>query len=226
MSKPLARKKPRPARPYHHGNLRQAMVDAAVELVEASGAEGVTVREAARRAGVSSGAPFRHFANRQELMTAVAEDAMAKLRVSIEQRPGLADECPLTRLLAMADGYIHWAVQHPTHYRVLGDRILVDFYGSEALLRDNLWIRATMQATLIEAQRKELLRPCDLNVVALQARALAYGLARMHVDAHLKEFGIPRSKARATMYGVLCDFIVNLARDPEALRQRLERTGV
>jgi len=196
--------------------------EAAVQLVEETGAEQVTVREAARRAGVSSGAPFRHFATKQELMTAVAEDAMAKLRVNIEQRLGNGSACPLARLLTMADGYIHWAVQHPTHYRVLGDRTLVDFYGSEALLRDNLWIRETMQAALEEAAKQGLLRDCDLPTVALQARALAYGLARMHVDAHLREFGIPKSKARQIMCGTLRDFILSLAREPEKVRRRLD----
>jgi AcrR family transcriptional regulator len=220
MSKSPTPKRGEP-RPYHHGNLRRAMIDAAVQLVKETGAENVTIREAARRAGVSSGAPFRHFATKQDLMTAVAEDAMAKLRLGIEQRITGSEECPLTRLLAMADAYIHWAVQHPTQYRVLGDRTLVDFYGSEALLADNRWIRETMNSALSEAEAQGLLRPCDLTVVALQSRALAYGLARMHVDAHLKEFGIPKAKARGAMYGVLRDFILSLARDPTGLRRRL-----
>lgn len=125
----------------------------------------------------------------------------------------------------MADGYIHWAVLHPTHYRVLGDRTLVDFYGSDALMRDNRWIRETMQAALQRAQSMGLLRTTDLAVVTLQSRALAYGLARMHVDAHLKEFGITKSRARAAMYGALKDFVVSLARDPEALRKRLKAAG-
>src|SRR4051794_6351575 len=63
------------AQPYHHGDLRRVLIDAALHLVGESGANAVSVREAARRAGVSPGAPFRHFPSRDALMNAVAEEA-------------------------------------------------------------------------------------------------------------------------------------------------------
>jgi len=204
---------------YHHGNLRAAMIDAAIGLIAEKGAEAVTVREVARQAGVSSGAPFRHFASRKALMTAVAEQGMAKLREEIERRLGeTAPGDPMAGLMALADAYIDWAVDHPTHYRVLGDRALVDFYKSEALVRDNRWIRETMLALFKAARDQALLRACDIGLVAFQCRAMAYGLARMHVDSHLREFGIPPEKARAAMSNALKEFLIGLARDADAAR--------
>ncbi|MFX8856410.1 TetR/AcrR family transcriptional regulator, partial [Acinetobacter baumannii] len=79
------RDRPKPRADYHHGDLRRALVAAALALAKELGPDGVTVREAARRAGVSPGAPFRHFSDRTALMTAVAEEAMAKLRENVEQ---------------------------------------------------------------------------------------------------------------------------------------------
>src|SRR5258705_10098767 len=86
-----ARAKPRrnarhPAtpRPYHHGDLRRVLIDAAVDLVGEGGPDAVSVREAARRAGVSPGAPFRHFASRDALMAAVAEEAQRRFRAEID----------------------------------------------------------------------------------------------------------------------------------------------
>lgn len=215
---------PRRRTGYHHGNLRAAMIEAAVRLIGEKGAEAVTVREVARQAGVSSGAPFRHFASRKALMTAVAEEAMTKLRAEIERR--LADHVgddPLAGLLALADAYVDWAVDHPTHYRVLGDRPLVDFYRSEALLRDNRWIRETMLGLFAAAEEQRLLHDCDVQLVAFQCRAMAYGLARMHVDAHLAEFGITPDEARATMKKALAEFLLELARDPDLARSALRR---
>jgi AcrR family transcriptional regulator len=204
---------------YHHGNLRAAMIEAAIGLIAEKGAEAVTVREVARQAGVSSGAPFRHFASRKALMTAVAEQGMAKLRAEIEGRLGTsAPDDPMAGLMALADAYIDWAVDHPTHYRVLGDRALVDFYNSEALVRDNRWIRETMLALFEEARRRSLLRDCDITLVAFQCRAMAYGLARMHVDSHLREFGIAPESARAAMTNALKEFLTGLACDPDAAR--------
>ncbi len=208
-------------RRYHHGDLRNAMIEAAVALVRESGAESVTIREAARRAGVSSGAPFRHFPNRIALMTAVAEEGMMRLRVSIEAR---LDACaathPLVRLDAIGEGYFAWAVANPMHYRVVGDRTRIDFAGSEILSRDNRWIREQMLALLARADRENLLRPCDLAVVNLQCRAIAYGLARMHVDAHLPEFGISPDQAPATMQAAMRAFVMSLTRDPGELARR------
>ncbi len=216
------RKAPEP-RPYHHGALRDAMIVAAVALVEEGGAESVTVREAARRAGVSSGAPFRHFASKAALMTAVAEEGMAKLRASIAGKlAACASEHPLVRLLAVGDGYFAWAIAHPTHYRVVGDRTQIDFWGSEALLRDNGWIRAEMLALFARAEKEKLLRPCDLRVIHLQCRSLAYGLARMLVDGHFREFDVSPKAAPAAMRGALRDYVLSLARDRAALGRVLD----
>ena len=209
--------------PYHHGNLRAAMIEAAVEIVSEAGAERLSVREAARRAGVSSGAPFRHFADRSALMLAVAEDGMTKLRKAIEARlAARSGTHPLAMLMAIGDAYLAWAVGHPTHYRVLGDRTQIDFAGSPLLVADNLWIRTRMEALFVEAQSSGLLRPCDLALVHLQSRALAYGLARMHVDGHLPEFGIAKSRARPAMHEALAQFLIALAADPTAARRALD----
>ena len=224
MAKTRADAPPKRRTSYHHGNLRAAMLEAAIRLIGEKGAEAVTVREVARQAGVSSGAPFRHFASRKALMTAVAEEAMGKLRAEIER--GLAESAPgdpFAGLLALADAYVDWAVDHPTHYRVLGDRPLVDFYRSEALVRDNRWIRETMLALFATAKERSLLRDCDVDLVAFQCRAMAYGLARMHVDAHLAEFGIAPERARVAMTHALKEFLIGLARDPDAARGATRR---
>jgi AcrR family transcriptional regulator len=79
-------KRPPALKPYHHGDLRRVLIDAALKLVEEGGAEAVSVREAARRAGVSPGAPFRHFASRSQLIAAVAAEAQ---RRSNRRRPAI-----------------------------------------------------------------------------------------------------------------------------------------
>ena len=70
------------AEPYHHANLRKTLLDAAVALVGEVGPRAFTLREVARRAGVSHNAPYRHFSSKDELLTAVALTAEAAQRVS------------------------------------------------------------------------------------------------------------------------------------------------
>src|SRR3954471_23572746 len=87
---PAKPRRPAPRRapaekPYHHGDLRRVLVDAAFDLVGEAGAGAVSVREAARRAGVSPGAPFRHFSSRDALLAAVAEEAQRRFRAEIDK---------------------------------------------------------------------------------------------------------------------------------------------
>src|ERR1700736_99614 len=105
-AKKAAVKKPARTR-YHHGNLREALIEATLRLVEEGGPEAVTVREAARRAGVSPGAPFRHFPSRDALMNAVAEEAQRRFRVEIEAALAEAPASdPLGRFRCLGIAYL------------------------------------------------------------------------------------------------------------------------
>jgi AcrR family transcriptional regulator len=179
-------------RPYHHGNLRQALIDAAVQLAGEGGPEHVTVREAARRAGVSPGAPFRHFPSREALLTAVAEEAMQRFRAEIAHSlDGREAEPPLQRLRALGAAFLHWALRNPTHFRIISSRHLIDFDGSAVLRRDNLEVRRLSESLLQEAQGAGQMQAAELPLLALTTRALVYGLARMEIDGQLPQWDVP-----------------------------------
>jgi AcrR family transcriptional regulator len=113
---------------YHHGDLRRALVDAAVAIIGDRGAEAFTLREAARRLGVNHRAAYRHFADKTSLLAAVAEQGFAALvdltRAEIAAAGATDAE---GRLLAMARAYVAWADRHPAHFRVMfGPRLNED----------------------------------------------------------------------------------------------------
>ena len=119
------RRRPAAPKPYHHGDLRRVLIDAALKLAEEGGPEAVSVREAARRAGVSPGAPFRHFDSRAALMTAVAEEAQRRFRAEIEA--ALKDapaRDPLLRFRALGLAYLRWAMKNPAHFEIISRRPL------------------------------------------------------------------------------------------------------
>lgn len=207
---------------YHHGNLREAMIEATVRLVAEVGPENVTVREVARRAGVSSGAPFRHFPNKTALMTAVAEEATRRLRAAIEAAvEGVDGSDPLARIAAIGRGYFDWVLRHPTHFAVVSARKLIDYDGSESLARDNGVTQTVLRNALAEAQQRGLIDPEDLHLLDLEARALAYGLARMHIDGHLPQWGVAPEAVEATLRGVLDRYLGRLmAGAPKAAAKR------
>jgi len=191
-------------RTYHHGRLREALIEAALQLLEEGGPERVTVREVGKRAGVSSGAPFRHFATRTALLTAVAEQAMGRLRTEIDTALEQADlDDPLARFRAVGTAYLRWAARNPTHFRVISDRSLIDVEGSEIFRRHNVEIRRMMDELLAEADRRGLLAPTDVKLVPIAARALVYGLARMHSDGHLAQWDVAPDEAEEQMQAAM-----------------------
>src|SRR5438477_2745263 len=103
-------------RPYHHGNLRQALIDGALELIEERGVPALTLREVARRVGVTHAAPKRHFADRSALVAALAEHGFRGLAAHVglvrsSRRPRDSAE----RLRALGVAYIEYAIAHPAH---------------------------------------------------------------------------------------------------------------
>jgi AcrR family transcriptional regulator len=175
---------------YHHGNLTDALVSATVAIIEERGVEHVSVREAARRVGVSPGAPFRHFANKTALMTAVAEQAMDRLKASVDAALDATQaEAPLARLEALGSAYLRWALQNPTHFEVISSRTLIDITSSDGIQRANDEIRSIMVQLLEQARTDGTLAPgLDVDHLVLLTRALGYGLARMASDGHFPEW--------------------------------------
>lgn len=108
---------------YHHGNLRPVLLAAALEMLETQSPSALSLREVARRAGVSHNAPYHHFGDRTGLLSAVGAEAMARFlaaqRSAVDQVDGSG--APGDPLVAMATAYVEWAVAHPGAFEVVFD---------------------------------------------------------------------------------------------------------
>jgi AcrR family transcriptional regulator len=101
------------ARPYHHGNLREALLRAGERSLEAGGAQNLSLRELAREVGVSHAAPRRHFADKQALLDALALAGFAELGAALAAAAEQAGSDFDARLLALARAYVAYATGHP-----------------------------------------------------------------------------------------------------------------
>lgn len=197
---------------YHHGNLVEALIAVTVEIIEERGVEHVSVREAAKRAGVSPGAPFQHFRSKSALLTAVAEQAMGRLREAVAAAQSDADaNGPIAVLEAIGQGYLRWALANPTHFEIMNSRTLIDFEASDSLRTQNEAIRQRMFELLAQARgRGQLVEGLDVNYIVLTARALVYGLARMAIDGHFPRWH-PSEPPPQAMRHALHLFIIQIS---------------
>ncbi len=197
-----------PRSDYHHGNLVDALLQATIAVIEERGVEAVSVREAAKRAGVSPGAPFRHFRSKVALLTAVAEQAMERLTEAVRNELARADDAdPIAALRAIGHGYLTWAIANPTHFQIISSRSLIDFHGSQRLVEENEAIRLIMVDLVDRAQAEGRLRSgIDPETLMLSLRAFTYGVARMWIDGHFTEWRVGRPAPEA-MSAALDQFI-------------------
>lgn len=177
--------------PYHHGNLRQALVDNAVEMLSSTGAESLSLRAVARAAGVSHMAPYHHFDDKRGLLAAVAADGFRKLKAEMLARMAASPEPPNRRLQESAIASVLFANANPHHYRLMFGPLLVDraelpelAKAAESAFRVVL---DGLRSAGVEGAPATGPKSSDLPPeVGLAAWAMAHGLAMLVIDGQLQ----------------------------------------
>jgi AcrR family transcriptional regulator len=161
---------------YHHGDLRRALVDAALELLAEGGTEALGLRELARRVGVSAAAPYRHFKDRQALIQAVAAAGFERFYDEVEgAKAGVA---PDEQFGAMAEAYVHFALRYPRLYKLMFSSELGKFED-----KDLRRAADAAYASLAVAAAKE--DPDSPGEAAISAWAFVHGLSMLLLDEQL-----------------------------------------
>ncbi len=161
---------------YHHGDLRAALVRAAIELLEESGEAELSLRAVARRTGVSPAAPYRHYADREALVSAVAAVGYGELA----ERLAAAHPSPSTpeQLASVAIAYVQFALERPALFRIM---------FSEPCDRDNdERVAATAAVShYVRAIVERIFPQAEAEALTTAVWALVHGLAVLHLDGKL-----------------------------------------
>jgi AcrR family transcriptional regulator len=178
------------ARPYHHGNLRRELLDAALRLFAERGRFDFTMRELARSAGVTHNAPYRHFADRWALLDAIAAEGFELLRDATLRaaEPHLDD--PRARIEHIGEAYVRFAVAHKEHFRLMFLRPLKS--ASPELTASAKASYAVVEDTIEAARAKGLLADtASPEETTLAAWSLVHGFASLVVGEQVK--GSPKA---------------------------------
>jgi AcrR family transcriptional regulator len=167
--------------PYHHGDLRPALLDAAVKLLREGGPGALTLRSVARVAGVSQTAPYRHFENRRALVAGVAEESFARMGAAIGRaiRRGKPGVPALRRGLA---AYVRFAEENPAEYRMM--------FGAELARRDDLpglhtaslGVFGLLREGIARLQQRGVIGAGDPGLMAITSWATLHGLVLLLLD--------------------------------------------
>jgi AcrR family transcriptional regulator len=171
------------SRSYHHGNLREALFQAALALINEVGPAAFTLREVARRAGVSHNAPYRHFADKDALLAAVATQGFQELTEAMLQAAA-TEATALGQLKQSGLAYVDFAIRRPEYFSAMFDLPIAKSAYPEC--REAAEKAFSVLVGFIESSWKEQhLNPGDPEKYALTAWSLVHGIAKLAVGGQL-----------------------------------------
>jgi AcrR family transcriptional regulator len=198
----VATKQTEPADPptYHHGDLRSVLIESALALVTEEQDWTFSLREVTRRAGVSHNAPYNHFADKRDLLAAVAVVGFESLGQRFRAASEIGDA--RTALVRSAVAYVTFGVDNPAHYRLMFGSALVTAQEGrpQAVVEAGAQSRATMAEIIRRGAaagvfNAALQRDEDLSVAALSAWSTVHGLTMLIIDGIAD---VPRSDVERT----------------------------
>jgi AcrR family transcriptional regulator len=191
---------------YHHGALREALIDASLTLIARDGIAGLNFREVARLAGVTHGAPYHHFPDKAALLRAIADDGFVRLAAVLGEVRAGAASAPAAALEACVLAYVQFAQDHPAHFRAMFYKPAADPAADPAAGRAGEAAFQIVVDVVADCQRAGVAPAGPRMPFALTIWAVAHGLAALWLDGPL----VKRAAA--------------LRQKPDALARRVAQT--
>lgn len=166
---------------YHHGNLREALLRRAAQVIADDGVEAVSLRGLARDLGVSHGAPRRHFADRSALLAELAKEGFRRSLEAMEEGAREAGDDPIARYRALGRSYVRFACEDPAYFRAINHPEVSDLAGDALGEVKQRWFAALREGAA-EAQRAGWHPEADPQALVAFSVAAAMGAATLFAD--------------------------------------------
>ena len=183
----------RPARrDYHHGNLKNVLIDAAISQIATHGARDLSLRELARSIGVSHASTYRHFPNKESVLATIAEQGFEELTRAMEAaaRPHAGD--PLDMLQATGVAYVDFGVSYPHHLQIMFGDAITHHEDYPTLVEASKKAYEVLVSVVRVGQQAGRISAQDERLVALTAWAQVHGLAMLIASGRIRPEGAER----------------------------------
>ncbi len=185
---------PRRRNTYHHGDLRRAVIDAALQAIREQGSPDFSLRALARRVGVAPSAPYRHFEDKRALLAAIAAEGFRLLADGLRKAAGTARPGSLDHLRELGVAYVRFAARHPAHFRIMFRPELADKTPYPELLDAASDSFDVLTSGIRAAQESGVVRPEETGRLVRASWGMVHGIAALAVAG---QFGRSRAKIEA-----------------------------
>jgi AcrR family transcriptional regulator len=163
---------------YHHGDLRNALLNTAIAHIRKDGLQNLSLRDLARELGVSHAAPYRHFPDKKDLLITLAEDGYSRLFIAMKQAAE-AQSTLIAQLTALAWAYVLFCVQNPVHTDIMFGSDLAKRTGIPTLEAASNRVFDLTKDFLLKGQEQNLIVHEPAEVITATAWSLVHGLAML-----------------------------------------------
>jgi AcrR family transcriptional regulator len=190
---------------YHHGDLKNALIQAGIEIVAAEGVYGLTLRKTARRAGVSHNAPYAHFADKQSLIAAIALEGHVKIHTLIEKVVTQYPDEPLKQLVNLAWAYVQFGLESPAHYKITFSGLIENEKNFPSFVEVSHSSLRLLQKIVADCQAAGVLNSHNrpVGMVAVSAWGLIHGLVSLIIEGQVPSKLLKQNPPRAMVISAL-----------------------
>jgi AcrR family transcriptional regulator len=172
---------------YHHGDLKNALIQAGIAILAEEGVGGLSLRKVARKAGVSHSAPYAHFADKQNLIAAIASDGHKRIFERFEKIQQRHSEAPLLQLTAGAWAYVDFGLTTPDHYKITFSGAIQDEHSHSEFMEYSQRNMQILRTTVERCRNAKLFTNNDVDpeLQAVSVWGMLHGLVLLIVQGQV-----------------------------------------
>ena len=210
---------------YHHGNLKNALIKAGVDLLAKEGVAGLSIRRVAQKAGVSRAAPYAHFADKQALIAAISTEGYSRLFDAMQRVAARHHDDPGAKLVEGAWAYLKFALDDPDHFKVTTSGAVEREKDYPALVEMSESCFSLVLRIVEECQARGILREGPADLVAVSVWSLMHGLISLVLENQIPHALRDRMSIRELLISTLNQITLTDLRDPAPERRRSGSLG-
>jgi AcrR family transcriptional regulator len=192
---------------YHHGDLKNALILAAIDILAEEGVHSLSLRKVAARAGVSHAAPYAHFSDKQALIAAVSTEGYSLLFAKVREARDLYPMDPLRQLVEGAWAYVSFALTDPAHFKITLSGVVEKERDYPALVEATANGFKTVVEIVEACQETGILKPSPPDIMTVSIWGTIHGLVTLVLEGQLSHVTLERYSIRKMLLHSLSHFI-------------------